>query len=377
MAAGVACTLSNACTSTDVTTPKSSPIAAKPLRLLILGGTGFIGPHHVRIAVARGHHVAVFNRGTDNSGLPDAVEQLIGDRDSNLEAIKNRDWDAVIDLPTYGPSWVRSLGAAIRDRTKHYTFISTNAVYDNPGSRPLTTEESPLLTYTRSEDPYSITRLKNPQDYGPLKVLCEREAEKQFPGRTLIARPGWIFGPGYLSPQFIYWPARMQSGVEIMAAGDPSTPIQFIDVRDVAEWVIRSVERSTTGIYNILGPAESTNLGQLVDAARTAVSNEPKKISWVPSSLLTSQQDRRTWSNLLFWTSESEGFTPMMRMSIQKALANGLAIRPISSTFQDAFRWYKGLSLERQAELLTISWDAYLKRESEILSAWNSNQKRT
>lgn len=336
------------------------------MNILILGGTRFIGPYHVRAAIARGHRVAVFNRGQSAADLPQEVERLVGDRDNDLSSIRNRDWDAVIDLCAYGPGWVRSLGEALQGRVKHYTFISTNAVYENPSANDITTEDSPLLSFQGNADPYSLTAPTSLHEYGALKVLCEREAEKQFPGKTLVVRPGWIFGPGNFNAPFIYWPARMERGGEMLATGDPSTPIQYIDVRDVAEWVIRLVERRQTGTFNALGPAQPTRLDQLVHAAQSVVRSAPK-VTWVPSARLAAQEDRAVWSNLLFWSNEPDGYVGMMRMSIERALKAGLTTRSPSVSLADTFAWYRELPAERQAALLSIPWPAYLEREKQLL----------
>lgn len=361
-------------------------VASKSLHILILGGTGFIGPHYVRTAVGRGHQVSVFNRGKSEAALPTTVERLVGDRNRDLESIKHRDWDAVVDLATYGPGWVRSLGEALKDRVNHYTFISTAAVYDHPAANDKTSEDSPVLAYQGSADPYSLTASGG--HYGALKVLCEREAEKQFPSRTLILRPGYIVGPGDPQGYLTYWPVRMENGGEILAAGDPSMPIQFIDARDLAEWAIRMIEKSATGIYNTVGPAALTSFGQMVNVARDTASASPM-LTWVPSSWLAAQKDRELWLKLLFWSFESEGFAAIMRMSIERALANGLTTRPMSVTLVDTFEWYKKQPVERQAELLSrrkkkengtgfdvvaISWPTYLEREKEILATWHAQQ---
>jgi 2'-hydroxyisoflavone reductase len=155
----------------------------------MLGGTGYIGPRYVRAAVERGHNVTIFNRGKGHADLPEMVERLVGDREGDLQAIQNRDWDEVVDLGTFRPAWVRSVGEALKDRVKHYTFISL-AVYDDSTGSDKTTEESPILEYQGNADPYSVTTLTARHDYGALKVLCEREAERQFPHNNLYC--GWV-----------------------------------------------------------------------------------------------------------------------------------------------------------------------------------------
>jgi len=362
----------------------------KPLRLLILGGTGFIGPHFVRTAVERGHAVSVFNRGKSHADLPAGVERLLGDRNGDLKSIQNRDWDAVLDLSAYGPIWVRKVGQALKGRVGHYTFISTIATYEHPEIGGQISENSPVLTYAGSEDPYSLTEPRSMQEYGALKVLCEREAERQFPGNTLILRVGYIAGPGDPQGYLTYLPARMEKGGDVLLSGDPSTPVQFIDVRDVADSSVCIAEKRTTGVYNTVGPAVPTSLGQLIQAACAAASTSPS-VTWVPAAWLALQKDREMWGKLLFWTFESEGLAWAMRVNIERALAKGLKIRPANTTLADTLDWYRNLPEERQAQLLSISrkkadgsgwemesirWQAYLERERETLTAWRAQQIR-
>ena len=252
---------------------------ASPLRLLILGGTGHIGPYFVRTAVQRGHKVTVFSRGKNPAELPSGVEQLQGDRNSDLASIKGRDWDAVLDLATYGPGWVRTLGEAMRGRVGHYTFISTISVYDNPAANLETDENSPLLAYKGDINPYTIT--DESQWYGALKVLCEGEANKQFSGKTLILRPGYIGGPDDTHGILTYWIVRTRKGGELLAGGDPETPVQYIDIRDLANWCIRLVEMRATETYNAICSAMPVK--SLVSAALEDSSMAPA--TWVPGKL--------------------------------------------------------------------------------------------
>lgn len=361
------------------------PLSTGILRILILGGTGFIGPHFVHAAIARGHKISVFNRGKSEAALPQNVEHLVGDRNSDLSAIKDRDWDAVIDLATYAPGWVQRLGEAIGHRVRHYTFISTVLVYDYESIEGTTDESSPLLMYRGKEHPDSAAQ--SGKFYGPLKVLCEREAENQFPGRTLTLRPGYIVGPGDPQGYLTYWPARMEKGGEIMVASCHSTPVQFIDVRDLADWSIRMVEKNAVGIFNAVGPAIPTNLGQLVNTARVAASNSVT-IMWVTSSWLAAREDRETWRNLLFWSHETEGFGKIMQTSMSRAVIAGLATRRMSTTLADTFEWYKEQRRKRQQTpisarsgkgederlVISTSWTDYLKSEKETLAAWRAEQ---
>jgi nucleoside-diphosphate-sugar epimerase len=372
----VALASASALSTTRVSAAQGHP--GGPLRVLILGGTGFIGPYFVRAAVARGHRVSVFNRGRDHAQLPKSVEHLIGDRNADLHAITNRDWDAVIDDATYGPAWVRSLGEALRGRVKHYTFVSTISVYDTSVGTDPRDEFSPVLKYHGRQDPYSVTTLG--PDYGALKALCEQEAERQFPGRTAILRLGSIVDLRHQDEAVTYWPVRLSQGGEVMGAGDPSWPIQFIDVRDLARWVIRISEKNGTGIYNTVGPASPMNLGQMIEAAHLPPS---RRVTWVSAPWLAARNGDQTWNVLLFWYENR----PVMRMNIGRALRLGLTTRPVSVTMNDALRWHQNEPLERRGKILTayrkkaegsgmepviLPWGAYLERERETLAAWHA-----
>jgi len=356
----------------------ASTAAPTPLRLLILGGTGNIGPYHVRAAVARGHHVSIFSRGRTAAELPAGVEHLVGNRNDDLKAIQGRDWDAVLDIATFGPGWVRTLGEALRGHVGHYTFISTVSVYDNPAANKITDETSRVYAYHGTADPYSVTT-EGP-DYGALKVLCEREAEKQFPARTLVARPGYIAGPGDTHAPLPYWLLRMQRGGEALAAGDPSTPVQFIDVRDLSEWMVRMIEERGIGTYNVVGPVPATDLTHVIDGAR-ATAPVPPKVTWVPSSWLSAQKDRGVFGGLLFWELNKGALSGI---SNARALARGLTTRSVRVTLTDTLRWLQ--TQPPQTDILTgfrpkpdggfepvrLPWPAYLEREQALLSAWHA-----
>src|SRR5882757_3280219 len=237
----------------------------KPMRLLILGGTGFIGPHQVRYALARGHHVTVFNRGRQKEAWPGPVEELLGDRNGDLKALEGRDWDVCIDNPTSLPVWVRDAARVLKGHVGQYVFISTISVYatnDTPAD-----ETAPLVAY-KGDDPMAETVKSlnaNQRLYGPLKALSEKEARTQYgEAATTIIRPSLIVGPGDETDRFTYWPVRLARGGEILAPGDGSDPVQFIDARDLAEWTIRVAEQRTTGVFNAGGPAQPITTQQML-----------------------------------------------------------------------------------------------------------------
>lgn len=344
------------------------------LRMLVLGGTGFLGWYYVRAALARGHKVSVFSRGRTPAEIPPKVEVLTGDRNGDLTSISNRDWDAVIDLATFGPGWVRSLGEALHGRVRHYTFISTINVYDSPAGNDLSTDEnSKLRQYKGEADPYTLTA-RGPQ-YGELKVLCEREAEKQFPGKTLILRPCYIVGPRDRVGALTYWASRLEKGGEILAAGDPLAHIHIIDVRDMARWSIDMAERSETGIFNAVGPEAPMNWGSLLKALR-ALYPTPAELTWVPVSWLAEHNVVNNFSTLLFWaTGVSSGGTLKKN---DKARAKRLVLRPLSATVEETLAWHKAQPPEDQVKVLLgvdgkQSLQDSMAREQSLLAAWHAD----
>src|SRR5216117_1475740 len=270
--------------------------SVKPLRILILGGTGFIGPYEVRYAVSRGHKVTTFNRGKTHPGeLPKEVEQLIGDRNGQLDALRNRQWDVVIDDPTTLPAWVRDAAQILKGNVERYVFISTISVYADTGQE--VDETAPLAKYD-GPDPYKETieavKASGYKTYGPLKVLSEKEAEKWFPGKTLIIRPGLIVGHRDESDRFTYWPVRIDRGGEVLAPGKPQDSVQYIDGRDLAEWTIRMAENGETGIYNATGPATPIGIGGMLDGIKTPLKSNAK-FNWADEKFLTDQKVQ-AWS---------------------------------------------------------------------------------
>lgn len=340
--------------------------STKPLRILILGGTGFIGPHQVRYAVSRGHEVTLFNRGRTNPGLfkgLDGVDELIGDRTPNpgsYESLAGREWDVVIDNPTTRPRWVREAAAAVRGRASHYVFISTISVYasnDTPGAD----ESAATLTTTTPEVQEGPDFMRF---YGPLKALAEKEAESAFPGRTTVIRPGLIVGVGDTTDRFTYWPVRIARGGEVLAppAGDP---VQIIDARDLSEWVIRCCEDRVYGVFNATGPAARFTVKQMLEGTRDAVGAKAT-FTYTTAAFLDAQKVNG-WSDLPVWVppeGDTAGFT---QRSIAKALSKGLTFRPFADTVKATLAFYETQSEERKAQLRAgLAAD----REARVLAAW-------
>src|SRR5213596_2212959 len=342
--------------------------SVKPLRILILGGTGFTGPYQVRYALSRGHKVTTFNRGKTHPGeLPTEVEQLIGDRNGQLDALKNRKWDVVIDNPTTLPAWVRDAAQILKDNVERYVFISTISVYADTGQG--VDETAPLAKYD-GPDPYKETieavKASGYKTYGPLKVLSEKEAEKWFPGKTLIIRPGLIVGPRDETDRFTYWPVRIDRGGEVLAPGSPNDPVQFIDARDLAEWTIRMAEDRETGIYNATGPAKPLGIGGMLDGIKAALKSSAT-FTWVTEDFLT-RQKVEPWSDMPVWTGKESG---LARTNISRALSKGLTFRPLAETARDTLAWFKSLPQDRQSKLRA---GLTPEREAEVLATWKKQK---
>jgi 2'-hydroxyisoflavone reductase len=342
--------------------------SVKPLRILILGGTGFTGPYQVRYALSRGHKVTTFNRGkTHPSELPKEVEQLIGDRNGQLDALRDRQWDVAIDNPTTLPAWVRDAAQILKGNVERYVFISTISVYADTSQG--VDETAPLAKY-EGPDPYKETieavKASGYKTYGPLKAFSEKEAEKWFPGKTLIIRPGLIVGPRDETDRFTYWPVRIDRGGEVLAPGTPSDPVQFIDARDLAEWTIRMAENRETGIYNATGPAKALEIGAMLDAIKGALDSSAK-FTWLPAEFLR-QQKVEAWSDMPVWAGDELG---LARTKIDHALAKGLTFRPLDETARDTLAWFKSLPQDRQSKLRA---GLTPEREAEVLAAWKKQK---
>lgn len=346
------------------------PRAPRALRILILGGTGFTGPHQVRYAVARGHEVTVFNRGRRQADIPASVRQLQGDRnEGDLKSLEGGRWDVVIDVPTTLPFWVRDAGRTLQNSADHYVFISTISVYADV-SRAGMDETTPVLEY-QGPDAMAETQQTAGRLYGQLKAVSEHEAERWFPGRTTVIRPGLIVGPGDTSGRFTHWPVRIDRRGEVLAPNSPEDPAQIIDVRDLAEWIIQMAETKTAGVYNATGLPNALTMGSMLNGIKTAI-NSNATFTWVPADFLD-QHEVRGWSHLPVWVRPRPDNAGFARVSVQRAVDKGLKFRPLEDTARATLAWYKSEPADRQVQLLGNSIKP--EKEAEVLAAWHAARR--
>ena len=345
--------------------PETGSAQPKPLRILILGGTGFIGPQQVEYALARKHAVTLFNRGQTNAGIFPSVPRILGDRNvaNGHDGLKSGTWDVVIDNPTRNPAWVRDAGVALKGRVGQYIFVSTISVFSDY-SKPGMDENGPL---NAPADP-SVWASNDGKDYGPNKVRCEMEAKTQFgEDKLTIVRPGLIVGPGDLSDRFSYWPVRIDKGGEILAPGTPNDPAQYIDVHDLSEWIVRTGENHTLGTFNATGPKGPTTMAEMLYGIKSVTTSDAR-FTWVPADFLAEQQVR-AWSDMPVWQPAFGRTAGFMAVNCQKAYAAGLTFRPLAETAKSTLDWYKTRpAAEQEKARAGIAPD----KEKAVLAAWHA-----
>ncbi|AKT44036.1 NAD-dependent epimerase [Chondromyces crocatus] len=336
--------------------------------MLILGGTGFLGPHLVEVAKARGYTVTLFNRGKTRPELFPDLEKLQGDRDPDkgegLKALAGRSWEVVVDTSGYYPRMVRASAELLAPRIKQYIFISSISAYAK-NDQVSADETAPLAVLS---DPKVETMGKEHENYGGLKALCEQAAEKAMPGRVANVRPGFIVGPGDPTDRFTYWPVRVARGGEVLAPGTPEDPIQVIDARDLVAWLVTLSERGRTGVFNAVGPGEAVTMGSLLEACKAA-SKSKARFTWASAKFLT---DERNPIDLPIWAPPEGDTRGFHTWSNARAREAGLAFRPLAETVEETLAWWKTLPAERQEKLR-----AGLTPEQEVkaLAAWRRAPK--
>jgi len=333
------------------------------MKILIIGGTRFLGRHLVSAAMNYGHEITLFNRGKTNPELFPKVETIVGDRDGGLNVLTDRNWDAVIDTCGYVPRIVRTSAQTLAKVVKHYVFISSISVYADEAavsihSNDVLDENSPVGTI-EDETVEEITG----ETYGPLKALCEQEVQKAFPEGALIIRPGLIVGPYDSSDRFTYWPVRLARGGDVLAPGDPQMPVQIIDARDLAEWNIRLIEDQVTGVFNATGPEKLLTMQTILETCQK-VANVPAEFIWASEEFLL-EQNVTPFTEVPLWLPKA--VWGMSEVNISRAVAAGLQFRPLAETVTDTLTW-------AQTRSANYEWINGLKpeRETKLLAAWRN-----
>lgn len=338
------------------------------MKLLILGGTVFLGPHLIEAALAHGHQITVFNRGQHNPDWYPQVEKLRGDRRHDLEALRGQRWDAVIDTCGYLPSVVSKSAELLANALEHYTFISSCSVYPNSDLAGAD-ENTPVKTITSEQVSEAeeidtgerATAVTYGQMYGALKVLCEQAAEEAMPGRVLNVRAGLLVGAHDYSDRFTYWVDRVARGGEVLAPGNPDRRVRVLDARDLTEWIIRMIEVRQTGIYNATGAEDGLTMGHLLEECRR-VSGSDAKFTWASEEFLLDQKVR-PWSEMPLWVPKD--YDGLFLVNNDKAITAGLTFRSLSDTIRDTLTWdaTRSSNIERRAGLDPV-------RERELLESF-------
>jgi 2'-hydroxyisoflavone reductase len=341
--------------------------AAPPVKktILVLGGTGFIGPHIVSSALARGHTVTLFNRGKTHPGLFPEVEKLHGDRDGHLEALAHRSWDAVVDPSGFVPRLVKASAELLARSVKHYIFISTISVY---AKEDVVNPDESLPVATMAEPTPESEAIK--ANYGALKALCEKAAEAAMPGRVANLRPVLIIGPGDPTGRFSHWPTRLAEGGEVLAPGDGQTPVQYIDGRDLGAWIVRLIEDGTVGTMNALGPARRVTMKQVLDECNHALGDKAQ-LTWVAADFLD-KHDVSGWNEMPMWIDNQGDSLGFGTLQNAKAVKAGLTFRPIGDTARDTLAWLDTLPEAERAK--ARSTGIARDKEARVLAAWKARR---
>jgi 2'-hydroxyisoflavone reductase len=350
--------------------PVTKPEDAKPAKktILVLGGTGFIGPHIITAALARGHTVTMFNRGKTRPELFPDVEKLRGDRDGKLDALAGRKWDAVIDPSGYVPRIVKMSAELLAPSVKQYIFISSVSVY--AAGAPVGADETAPVE--KLLDPNSEDIKGNDfKNYGALKALSEQAAEAAMPGRVANVRPGLIIGPGDRTGRYTHWPTRLSEGGDVLCPGDGTTPVQFIDGRDLADWLIHLVETNTVGVMNALGPSKRITMKEVIDQTNAAVGGKATPV-WVDWKFLE-KREVMPWKDLPMWIPNEGEDAGFGTTSNTRAVKAGLKFRPVGDTAKDTLAWLQ--TLPEDERLKARSSGIPRDKEDKILAEWKAQKK--
>lgn len=343
--------------------PTLAATPSKPGTILIFGGTGFIGPHLTDEALRRGWKVTHFNRGKRAAGGVQGVETLIGDRKGQLDALRGRKWDVVIDDTGYIPKYVKMSADLLAPNVGYCLFISSISAYAS-FARP-NDEHSPTGKLT---DP-NVEEITN-DTYGPMKALCEQYTQQAFKGRLAVVRPGYIVGPLDPTDRFTYWPVRASKGGEMLAPGTPHDPVQIIDVRDLSAWMMKLVEARTTGYFNAVSPPGAFTMGDLIKTCQQASPRSDAKATWVSEDFLAAHW-KKDELDLPPWSPMKGDSAGASLTSVKQASNAGLRSRPLQETVRDTLAWFQTLPPDRQAKL-KAGLDP--QKEADTLKAWHADK---
>jgi 2'-hydroxyisoflavone reductase len=334
------------------------------LKVLFMGGTGFIGPHMVRALVAEGHDVTLFNRGKTNPHLFPDLKKIKGDRASpDIEQVSGQHWDLIVDSSCYIPRAVDMLMAAVDTSTvQQYIFISTISVYAD-FSQPGLHEGSELASMAEDPDSEEVGKW-----YGALKVRCEEQAEKAMPGKVTMVRCGLIIGPGDSTDRFTYWPERVAGGDEVLAPGTGDDYLQTIDVRDLADWVVHCINNKLVGPFNSTNPAGLYTIRDVLGLCRDNL-NPDAILTWVPNEFLETQEVA-PMRDLPLWVPPGTPFSGIWEANADLAASKGLKARPLVESIIDTHEWFQTLPAERQNPMKA---GMTLERQAEVLAAWHAS----
>jgi 2'-hydroxyisoflavone reductase len=327
------------------------------MKLLVIGGTVFLGRHVVDAALTAGHEVTLFNRGMHNPDLHPDVEKLRGDRRTDLSALDGRRWDAVVDTCGYFPRVVRMSAEKLAGSVEHYTFVSSLSVYASM-AEPGIDESAPVAML---DDP-TVEEVTG-ETYGALKALCEAEVESAMPGRAMIVRAGLIVGPHDPTDRFTYWVHRVAAGGEVLAPGRPDATVSFIDVRDLAEWIVRGSERRVDGTFNATGPGDPCTMERLLESARRA-SRSDARFTWVDEVFLE-REGVAPWQQMPLWLPDDPEHAGFNAVDCSRAIAQGLTFRSVDETVAATLDSDRGRTMA-PGERAGITRE----RERELLERW-------
>jgi len=341
------------------------PRAEKPLRILVLGGTTFLGPAEVKYALARGHTVTLFNRGRTNPQLFPDLEKLQGDRAvPDYSALEGREWDAVIDNSANVASWVRDAAGVLNDRVGRYLFVSSISAHKD-NSIIGQTEEGPVFTREEYDEVIASGAGMN-EAFGPNKAQAERDTFAAFGTRGIVVRPGLIVGPGDRSHRFTYWPVRIDRGGEVLAPGDGTDFAQIVDVRDLGSFMVKLVEDEASGTFLATGPEAPLTLAGMLYGIR-AITSANVSFTWVDADFLRANEVG-AWMEMPVWVYPSEETRGFSAYDCTRAIQAGLSFRSLADTARDTLDWWKALPEDQQAMRTGIDPE----KEARILAAWHA-----